>query len=171
MPADDNLSDAQRLFVQYYLKTLNATEAAKLAGYSEKTADRIGHQLMQKPAVKRAIKQAMDRRARRLEIDADRVLEELAAIGFASMGDFASWGPKGVKIKDSRKLDTRAVQGISEGTNGQKTIKLHDKLEALKHLAQHLGLLRNEPPPADPTDPLDRLEQAIAMSIENLNEP
>lgn len=45
---DDDLTDQQRLFVAEYLKDNNATQAAIRAGYSKKTAEQIGYQLLQK---------------------------------------------------------------------------------------------------------------------------
>lgn len=42
------MTEKQRLFCEYYIKSFNATEAAKKAGYSEKTAYSIGQQLLKK---------------------------------------------------------------------------------------------------------------------------
>ena len=42
------LSPKQEVFVQEYLKDLNATQAAIRAGYSEKSASRIGIELLNK---------------------------------------------------------------------------------------------------------------------------
>ena len=38
----DKLTEKQKRFIDYYIETGNATESAKLAGYSEKTARSIG---------------------------------------------------------------------------------------------------------------------------------
>ncbi|HBY8816995.1 TPA: terminase small subunit, partial [Klebsiella pneumoniae] len=54
---DDGLTDQQRLFVAEYLKDHNATQAAIRAGYSKKTAEQIGYQLLQKTSVAQAIAQ------------------------------------------------------------------------------------------------------------------
>jgi len=40
------LTPKQQLFVKEYLTDLNATAAAKRAGYSEKNADKIGPELL-----------------------------------------------------------------------------------------------------------------------------
>ena len=42
------LTDKQKRFVEEYLVDLNATEAAKRAGYSEKTAYSIGFENLKK---------------------------------------------------------------------------------------------------------------------------
>lgn len=44
----DELREKQKRFIDYYIETANATESAKRAGYSEKTADRIGHENLKK---------------------------------------------------------------------------------------------------------------------------
>lgn len=44
----DKLTEKQKRFIDYYIETANATESAKKAGYSEKTADRIGHENLKK---------------------------------------------------------------------------------------------------------------------------
>ena len=48
------LTPKQRRFVEEYLIDLNATAAAQRAGYSEKTADRIGPDLLGKICVSKA---------------------------------------------------------------------------------------------------------------------
>lgn len=44
----NSLTEKQKRFIDYYIETANATESAKKAGYSEKTADRIGHENLRK---------------------------------------------------------------------------------------------------------------------------
>jgi phage terminase small subunit len=59
---DNKLTDLQALFVLHFTSTPsaigNASEAARLAGYSEKTASEQGHQLLQKAHVIGAITEA-----------------------------------------------------------------------------------------------------------------
>ena len=44
----DKLTEKQRRFIDYYIETANATESAKRAGYSQKTAKSIGNENMTK---------------------------------------------------------------------------------------------------------------------------
>ena len=44
----DKLTEKQKRFIDYYIETSNAAESARRAGYSEKTADRIGHENLKK---------------------------------------------------------------------------------------------------------------------------
>lgn len=68
------LTDKQAAFVREYLVDLNATQAAIRAGYSERTASRIGPQLLGKTCVREAIEKAQAKRARRVEVKAEDVL-------------------------------------------------------------------------------------------------
>ena len=83
------LTERQARFVAEYLVDLNATEAAKRAGYSEKTAYSIGFENLRKPEIQDAIQTAMAQREKRTAITQDRVLQELARVAFANGTDFA----------------------------------------------------------------------------------
>lgn len=76
------MTDRQQRFVAEYLIDPNQKQAAIKAGYSEKTAEQIGYQLLQKTSVAEAITKAQKRREKRTDITADKVLQELASIGF-----------------------------------------------------------------------------------------
>lgn len=90
------LTTKQAAFVQEYLIDLNGTQAAIRAGYSEKTAQAIATENLTKPLIKEAIADAMAKRAERTEITQDRVLRELAKIGFSDLSGAVSWGSKEV---------------------------------------------------------------------------
>ena len=49
------LNDKQELFVQHYILTRNATEAARSAGYSEKSAHNQGYRLLQDSEVQQRV--------------------------------------------------------------------------------------------------------------------
>ena len=51
------LSVKQQKFCEYYIELGNATEAAKRAGYSEKTAYSIGTENLKKPEIEKYIKE------------------------------------------------------------------------------------------------------------------
>lgn len=73
----------QAQFVREYLIDLNATQAAKRAGYSDATAYSQGQRLLKDAEVAAELEKAMSKRADRTDITADRVLEELWAIATA----------------------------------------------------------------------------------------
>ena len=44
----ESLTEKQKRFIDYYIETANATDSARKAGYSERTADRIGYENLRK---------------------------------------------------------------------------------------------------------------------------
>ncbi|AUQ97905.1 terminase small subunit [Phaeobacter inhibens] len=52
------LNEKQKRFAEEYLIDLNATQAAIRAGYSERTAEQQGYQLLQKTSVMEAVREA-----------------------------------------------------------------------------------------------------------------
>lgn len=82
-----HLTPKQQRFVEEYLVDLNATRAATRAGYSERTADRIGHQVLRRPAVAAAVAEGMKARSDKVGADAEWVLRRLVAEAEADMAD------------------------------------------------------------------------------------
>ena len=105
------LTDKQKRFVAEYLVDLNATQAAIRAGYSKKTADRIGPELLGKTCVLEEVQKAMADREKRTEITQDRVLNELGKVAFAKAADYTD-----------------------------ATLKYANKLRALELIGKHLGM-------------------------------
>jgi len=66
------LTEKQARFVIEYLSCLNATEAARRAGYSQRTAYSIGQENLKKPEIQTAIQQAMTERNTRLIADREQ---------------------------------------------------------------------------------------------------
>lgn len=143
------LTARQKRFVQEYLIDLNATQAAIRAGYSAKTAEQQGYQLLQKTSVLKAIQEAMGKRSERTEITADRVLQELAKIGFSDMRTFTKWSNRGVALIDSDQLTQDQAACVAEVSQtiteagGSIKFKLHDKVAALEKIGRHLGMFED----------------------------
>lgn len=78
-------TEKQKRFVDEYLKDLNASAAARRAGYSVKTADRIGPELLGKTCVSKLIAERIQKRQQRTEITQDFVLTNLKEIVQRSM--------------------------------------------------------------------------------------
>lgn len=142
-----SLTPKQQLFVEQYLVDLNATAAAKRAGYSERTAYAIGRENVQKPEIAAAIQAAMTERSKRTEITMDMVVRELAKVAFTDPRRYMSWGGRGgAKLRPSSELtddDAAAVAEVSKVGRNVK-FKLHDKVGALKVLKEHLGGIRHQ---------------------------
>lgn len=77
------LTAKQERFCREYIIDLNATRAAIRAGYSEKTANRIASENLSKLDIQEKIRQLQQKIEARTEITQDKVLKELANIGFA----------------------------------------------------------------------------------------
>lgn len=162
---ENELTAKQRAFVREYLIDLNATQAAIRAGYSADTAKSIGQENLTKPAIKTAIDAAMNLRAERTDITADRVLRELAKIGFADIRKAIKWqgtlvteedNPDGgdtltiknvvtnnVTLVSSEDIDDEtaaAISEISQNSTGGIKMKMHDKRAALVDIGKHLGM-------------------------------
>lgn len=84
------LTPKQQRFVEEYLLDLNATAAARRAGYSLKTAEWQGPQLLAKTHVAAAIAAAQQARSERTKVDADWLLMRLHEEAEADLADLYS---------------------------------------------------------------------------------
>lgn len=140
------LTEKQQRFVDEYLIDLNATQAAIRAGYSVKTADKQGWQLLEKTRITEAISEQMAERSRRTGVNQDRVVLELARIAFVNAADVID--PENATIKKGATSDdTAAIQSVKvkviptkEGEGVEREVRLNDKLKALELLGKHLGM-------------------------------
>jgi phage terminase small subunit len=150
------LTKRQELFVAEYLIDLNATRAAKRAGYSHAGAEVAGSKLLRNPKVSAAITEKHEQRLEKLEISADTVLQELAKLAFLDPGDFFEDDGSLKRIKDLDDNTRKAIAGLEvielfEGTGEQKhaygllkKLKLADKGVNLERLGKHLKLFTDK---------------------------
>lgn len=147
------LSAKQARFVEEYLLDLNATQAAIRAGYSAKTAASVGFENLRKPNIAAAIAAAQAARSKRTEITQDRVLAELAKIGFSDLRkvmtqggallDPQAWDDETAGAIGSIEVVTRPGGFDEEGNREVEhvhKIKAWDKLSALEKIGKHLGM-------------------------------
>ncbi len=83
----------QRVFIDEYLKTGNATQAAIAAGYSPDSAYSIGSENLKKPEIEAAIQQRYAENA----MSANEVLSRQTDIARGDMSDFVEFYP-GMKL-------------------------------------------------------------------------
>lgn len=74
------LTPKQQAFCDFYIETGNATEAARKAGYSEKTARFIGQENLTKPNIKSYIAERMAEKEKERIASQDEVLEFLTKV-------------------------------------------------------------------------------------------
>jgi len=163
------LNDKQLRFIDEYLVDCNATEAAKRAGYSSRSAHNQAKRLIRHDTIKKEIKRRQEAYSEKCESLKDRAIKELSRICFANMRDVAIWDASGIRVRPSTDeglgsggtITDDAVAAISQitqnDTNAGRSIgvKMHDKVRALELLFKHLGLDQmsdtedNEPLPLD----------------------
>jgi phage terminase small subunit len=156
------LTAKQKRFIAEYLIDLNATQAAIRAGYSAKTAKSIGQRLLTYVDIQAELQKAMAKREKRTEITQDRVLKELAKLGFADIKDFLAFRTEKtvtehdketgepvidyahvVELKDSDQVDGSLISEV-QLKNGELKFKLHDKVKALEMCGRHLGMFKDK---------------------------
>lgn len=139
------LTEKQQRFVDEYLVDLNATQAAVRAGYSAKTANEQGSQLLAKLSIQQVIGERMAERSKRTGVNQDRVVLELAKIAFVKMTDIVD---NQGRIKSSATADDLACiesmkykESVSDtGSSVEREVKISPKLKALELLGKHLGM-------------------------------
>ena len=172
MPAS-TLNLRQKRFASEYLLDYNATQAAIRAGYSARTANEQGCDLLAKPKIREEIDKRNDRVMLKLELSHERIIREFAKVGFSEITDFLSFGSGGVALKDSANIDpkkmgaiaevseVRSTRGTAEGDdiilNSNIKFKLHDKVRALVELDDRLY-----------GAPIRKIEGNIAVRIEDV---
>ncbi len=75
-----NLNTRQRKFCEYYVELGNATEAAKRAGYSEKTAYSQGQRMLKNVETRNYIDELLKTSKNKRMASADEVLEFFATV-------------------------------------------------------------------------------------------
>lgn len=181
------LTAKQKCFVAEYLIDLNSTQAAIRAGYSLKTARSIGAENLTKPDISAALTEAMKKREERTEITQDRVLKELAKIGFADIRKAVKWGDgiavtdpesgvveisNGVALIGSEAIDDDTAASISEVSQTAQgiKIKLHDKRAALVDIGRHLNMFTDKMEVTGKDGGAIKSESTVSVSIDEIKE-
>lgn len=134
------LTDKQQAFVAHYLTCWNATQAALLAGYSERSAGAIGHENLKKPEIAEEIK----KRVAALTLTANETLVRMSEQARGIPDDcFQVIG--GLIGVDFERLKERGllhlIKKITYDKDGRPQVEFYDAQASLFKLAQHHGLL------------------------------
>ncbi|WP_245671856.1 terminase small subunit [Desulfuribacillus stibiiarsenatis] len=163
---DAGLTEKQRLFCLYYIKSFNATMAAIKAGYSKDTAHVIGHENLRKPKIANEIRRLKGTMHQDIFVDAMDVLNKYIKIAFADITDYVDFGRKKeivkeevgtnnegepileekeyeynyVHFKNAVDVDGTVISEVKQGKDGV-SIRLADKMKALEKLEKYFDLI------------------------------
>jgi phage terminase small subunit len=192
------LNPKQQLFVEKLMsdREFSPANAAKAAGY--KTPVQSANQLLKNPHIHKLLGHLIYERGVANKLDANRVLQELAAIGFFNPKrciDPATGAVLHLKdLPDDVAICVREFKAVERVDGEGKLLgwtyefKFHDKMEALQLLARHLGILKelapqnttinvfweriqtilSNPPPPDPLEV--KLNELKAKMVEDVRD-
>ena len=150
--------DRQWLFCQEFVVDENAAQAAIRAGYGEKGAKQQAARMLPNVDLQRALAALRAARAQRLEITADRVVQELALVAFSDIGQVMDFTGANVKLRPANAIQEQARRALASmkvkryleghGDDAREVevteFKFWDKLSALLKLGQHLGMFTHQ---------------------------
>lgn len=140
------LTPKQERFVEEYLIDLNATQAAIRAGYSPRSADKIGSELLGKTRVRAHVEERMAELSRRTGVTQERIIRELAKIAFLDPTDVVNIDRATLK-RGASSDDTAAIASVKvkqiptqDGMAVEREIRFADKIRALELLGKRFGM-------------------------------
>jgi phage terminase small subunit len=140
------------LFVDEYLKDLNATQAAIRVGYAPKYAQRQAVRILGDATVKKLIAQRMAERSMRTQIDADWVLRRLASEAEADIADLYDDDGNLLPIKKWPHVFRRGLvvsvdtvqdrDGAGDDARGVsvRRVRLQDRSKIIELIGKHVGV-------------------------------
>jgi phage terminase small subunit len=152
MGKNGKLTAKEAKFVEEYLVDLNASAAARRAGYSEKTANRIAFQNLSKVHIQEALTFARQELSVKSGITPEMVIKARGNIAFFDIAECYTDDGSLKHIHDIPKETRLAMSGLESeeifagrGDDrvyiGQaKKVKFWDKNRALEALEKHFGL-------------------------------
>lgn len=126
----DKLTLKQKRFCEYYVQTGNATESAKRAGYSEKTAYRTGADNLKKPQICAYIQEISKADDEKRIADAKEIMEYFTAVMRGQVNDqFGLDAPLQERTKAATELAKRVIDTKNAGDEQIK--KLDEVLQKI----------------------------------------
>ncbi len=148
-----DITPKQQRFVDEYLVDLNATQAAIRAGYSKKTAMQQGSRLLSNAKVCAEVTRRNGKRTEKLVVNAEWLLQRLAAEATADLNDIYNEDGGMKPIKEWPLIWRQGlVAGVEsdqqfEHVDGQKVpagylkkLKLSDRVKRLELLGRHIAV-------------------------------
>lgn len=121
------MTEKQKRFCDEYLIDLNATQACIRAGYSKKTANRIGTENLSKPVIKEYIEERLKEKEKSLIATQDEVLQYLTSV-----------------LRGESESEVIVVEGCGDGVSNARRVRKKpdekDRLKSAEQLAKYFGL-------------------------------
>lgn len=166
------MTPKQEAFCKEYVIDLNATQAFIRAGYSAKTAGPCAGKLLKKPEIQTRIQVLMDKRAARVEVSADKILQQLALMGFSDIRELfdAAGNIKNIHdMPDGIAASIQAIDVVKKDFDGEPAtvhkIKLADKQKSMELLGKHLKLFTDRVEHSVDEGLMDRLVSARQRAL------
>lgn len=150
-PAERSLNARQERFILEYLKDVNATQAAIRAGYSAKTANRIGARLLTNVVISAAVEQGKAARLKRLELDGDLYLGILHNLCTYDVGKCLDTQGNFLPVGEWPEPERLALSGVETIIKNAKAgdgvvdevlkARYSDRRASVELMLRHLGLL------------------------------
>ncbi|MGE4509253.1 MAG: terminase small subunit [Eubacteriaceae bacterium] len=139
-----DLTDKQRLFCLYYVRTFNATKSYQNAyGSNYAQANAHGSRLLINGSIKSEIQKLIKMKMNSLLIGTSDIFVFYWSIAFSDMTDFLSFDESGVYLNASEEVDGRLISELAISDNGIK-VKLLNRMKALQWLSDHMDLATTE---------------------------
>ena len=168
-----DLTDKQRLFCMYYIRSFNATKAYQKAyqcSYGIAVAN--AYRMMENDGIRNEIQRLKQHRLNRELLDESDIFQKYIDIAFADITDYLEFGTEEVpvmalygpvKVKDpdtgeekeltktvntvrfrsSAEVDGTILAEVKQGRDGA-SIKLADRMKAIQWLSDHMDLATEE---------------------------
>ena len=151
-PSSDGWTVKSRLFADLYMIEPNATQAAKDAGYSEKSAHTIGYENLNKQHVTAWLRNQRLKIQNKQNITAERITAELAKIAFYDARKLFDDDGKPIHISQLDDSTAGAISGVDICMVGNENvgfaevmkIKVSDKKAALDMLGKDRGMFTDK---------------------------
>lgn len=171
------MTEQVRRFCDRYFETLNGTQSAIYAGFSEHTARVQASQMLATDEVEEYLTVLRNDLAEKTSVSQQKVLNEIAKIAFSDIRNFYQEDNNLkpiIDLDDNEAAALSSVKSFEERIPGtdivagyNKEIKLYDKLGGLEKLARILGMYKEDNEQARSKNEID-LSKLSDEAIKNI---
>lgn len=160
------LNKKRQAFVEHYLKCWNAAEAARKAGYSERTAYSSGPRLLRNVEVQAAIKERLES----LKMGTDEAMMRLTEQARGTGARYIQWNGIVDMVKVVEDGKEHLIKGVKFDRVGNMVVEFYDAQAALDKVAKILGMYKPEVEMPDVSIHISGFEELLDKVYGNKNE-